>query len=217
MKRAPMLLALLFAAQCAFGQTASDSTSRDTLAAMPRLNDQYGLLSVKSRPEGAEVFADTLYLGRTPLEKINVPAGRHTLRLFYPGARLWDALVAIDSVYIVPSREKAVSLNLDSTRAAGIGSNAFVTRPDLPQTIPLFTQSHENRFRMEYVAGGAMILSGALSAYLKTTSDNKFNTYIQNRDPALLDQVHRLDTWAGVSLVVTEISFAVLTYLFLSN
>jgi formylglycine-generating enzyme required for sulfatase activity len=46
-----------------------------------RMEQKPGLLSVGSNPIGAEVLLDDRSLGRTPLARVEVPAGRHVLRL----------------------------------------------------------------------------------------------------------------------------------------
>ncbi len=217
MRHIPSMLVLLVAAQCALSQTSHDTTMKNTDADTVRLMQNYGLLSVGSQPEGVEIYDDSLYLGRTPIVRVAVPTGRHFLRLFYPGARIWNAVVAIDSISVRPYGESSAFLRLYSatfslTPPAVIDAHVGTPTPELS-----FSRSHTEKLMMECIAGGAMVLSGSISAYLKTNSDNKFNTYLTTRDPAILDRVHRLDTWAGVCLVVTEVSFAVLTYLFLSN
>ncbi len=217
MKHTPILLTLLCFAVHLYGQALSETTvgrnGRDTV----QRGEQFGFLSVTSQPEGAEVFCDSLWLGRTPIERAPVPAGQHTLRFFYPRTRIWNALAARDSVWIIPSHATKAMVKFDSTALPGMSGAVPLVQNESSFPVQSLSPSHDNRFRLEYVAGGVMVLSGALSAYFKTTSDNKFDAYIINREPMLLDQVHRLDTWAGVSLVVTEISFAVLTYFLLSN
>jgi hypothetical protein len=68
-----------------------------------------------------------------------------------------------------------------------------------------------------YLAGGATILSGVAAAYFKIKADDRNALYELTGDPALRDETHRLDTAAGISLLATEIGFALLTYYLLSD
>jgi hypothetical protein len=88
------------------------------------------------------------------------------------------------------------------------------TNPD----IFLATSDHGNsRLWMRYAAGATMVVSGIVSAYLKSKSNKDFDSYIATGDPALLNSTHRLDRLAGVSLFVTEISLGALIYLLLAD
>ncbi|MBI3788198.1 MAG: PEGA domain-containing protein [Ignavibacteriales bacterium] len=70
---------------------------------------------------------------------------------------------------------------------------------------------------MTYTSGATMIVSGVLSAYFKDKANHDFDSYSQSNDPALLSSTQRLDRWAAISLVISQISFAVLAYFLLSE
>jgi len=56
------------------------------------------------------------------------------------------------------------------------------------------------------VAGSVAVVSGALSAYLKTRADNDYDDYRLSGDGATLDRVRRYDLLSGIALGVTELS-----------
>lgn len=62
-----------------------------------------------------------------------------------------------------------------------------------------------------------MIVSGVLSAYLKDQANREFDRYLQSRDPAQLTSTRRLDRASAITLAISQVSFAVLTYLLLSE
>ena len=68
-----------------------------------------------------------------------------------------------------------------------------------------------------YASGSTMLVSGVLSAYLKDQANRAFDRYLQSRNPALLSSTRRLDRAAVIALVVSQLSFAVLSYLLLSE
>jgi len=176
-----------------------------------------GWVSLRSNPPGAEVYRDTTFLGRTPLIRLQTDAGNRVFRLFYPEAGCWSAAAQIDTVSVRPGVETTSLVDLDIP--AGIGPRrqyvpATETNPDLFLATPHQTNS---KLWMSYAAGATMVVSGVLSAYLKTKSDKDFDSYVATGDPNLLDSTHRLDRLAGVSLFVTELSLGALIYLLLSD
>ena len=54
---------------------------------------QVGFVTVRSLPSGAHVFVDSVFSGVTPLERLQLPAGDHELRVFYPSPFDWNAFV----------------------------------------------------------------------------------------------------------------------------
>jgi hypothetical protein len=68
-----------------------------------------------------------------------------------------------------------------------------------------------------YLAGSATILSGIAAAYFKIKADDRNALYELTGNPVLRDETRRLDTAAGISLLTTEIAFALLTYYLLSD
>jgi len=68
-----------------------------------------------------------------------------------------------------------------------------------------------------YLSAGATILAGAAAAYCKIKADNYYSDYQRTGDAVALDRVRSFDTASGVSLVVAEMSFFLLSYLLFSQ
>lgn len=67
------------------------------------------------------------------------------------------------------------------------------------------------------IAAGGVVLSGGAAAYFKISADEKNAEYQRTGDPALRDQRNRRDLQAAVSLVVLQVSAAVLAGLLLAE
>ncbi|MEW6509562.1 MAG: PEGA domain-containing protein [Bacteroidota bacterium] len=81
---------------------------------------------------------------------------------------------------------------------------------------PLVSESNGSRSMMRlYIAGGATIIAGVAAAYFKIRADERNGLYEQYGTPALRDETRRLDNAAAISLALTEIGFALLTYFLL--
>jgi hypothetical protein len=201
----------------AHGQGLADSARLDSKSDSSAIAGENGWLSVHSDPEGAEVYDGSTLIGVTPIDSLSTGAGAHVLRLFYPNARFWNSVSVIDTLTLVPFQMKTRLVQFGVVAGHGIFRRTLESAEEDPNVFFASSGSENNKASIGYAAGVTMILSGAFSAYLKTNSDNDFDAYIASRDPNLLSRVHRLDTWAGVSLFISEISFGVLTYILLSE
>lgn len=182
-------------------------------AAVP--NDR-GWLSIYTSPAGAEVFDGTRRLGVSPLDSVAMSEGMHVVRSFIPSARAWNAVVTIDTVRVERGTMQALRVQFPETPDEL--RSTFVRTAVSDPALFLATGKRKDGERwMRYTAGGTMIVSGALAAYLKTTSDHYFDTYLGNRDPNVLSKVRTLDRWSAVSLIVSELSFGALIYLLFSD
>jgi hypothetical protein len=70
---------------------------------------------------------------------------------------------------------------------------------------------------LTYASGTTMIFSGVVSAYLKDRANRHFDAYSLTNNPADLSRTRTLDRQAATALIISEISFAVLAYLLLSD
>lgn len=68
-----------------------------------------------------------------------------------------------------------------------------------------------------YVAAGGAVVFGATAAYTKIKADEYYKRYRTTGNKNLLNKVRKLDTYSGISLVVTQASSLLLTYLLLSK
>ncbi|MBM4159871.1 MAG: PEGA domain-containing protein [Ignavibacteria bacterium] len=236
------------------------------------LPDSLGTLTLLSEPTGADVYVDTLYIGKTPLVALALREGSHRIKLFYPSVFAWNSVTREDTVRIDAQGQTEKIIELGSVlaiRSVPSGGTVTLQGTELGTT-PLFFRSptrlsgelliqkegfepHRlqlgrqedqllavtlvqkagvtplNDFSITdqkaisartwplYASGSAMIVSGVLSAYLKDQANREFDRYLQSRDPASLSTTRRLDRAAAISLVVSQVSFAVLSYLLLSD
>lgn len=208
-----LLVVGLYAA--GYGQARSDSSLTTLTNDSLGRGDKTGWMSIQSAPTGAEVYDGSKFIGVTPLDSVPAPTGVHILRLFYPSARFWNAALKTDTLDVSGAEVKSSLVQFAQSSRQEFFMNVVPTTVNNPNLFLASSQKGKNRAWLGYAAGGTMIAAGALSAYLKTNSDNYFNTYLGNRDPNLLSKVRRLDRWAGVSLFISEISFGLVTYLLL--
>jgi hypothetical protein len=235
--------------------------------------DSLGVLSISSDPSGADVYLDSLYVGKTPIRGYALPEGSYRLKIYYPSVLAWDALSKEDTLLIAARRQSEKVYQLGTVlRVQSIpeGGSVLYRGNDLGVT-PLFLTiptklrgeiivrkegfvpqhlaigGYENiivaaRLQPEqgkagfsppevlaeskvigpshwltYASGSTLIVSGVISAYLKDQSNREFDQFLLTRDPALLASTRRLDRAAAASLIVTQLSFALLSYLLLSE
>jgi hypothetical protein len=57
-------------------------------------------LTVVTDPPGADVSVDSILVGRSPVEELNLTPGRHTVRVMYPSASEWNPLSLRDTLII---------------------------------------------------------------------------------------------------------------------
>ncbi len=69
----------------------------------------------------------------------------------------------------------------------------------------------------EYVTAAGIIVSGVAAAYFKHQATMSFDNYKTTGNPSALDKTRRYDDYSAPSLVITQASFAFLTYLLLSG
>jgi hypothetical protein len=154
---------------------------------------------VVTTPDGASVTVGDSLFGTTPLVmRLPAGAGLPTLLLRKKGY---------------------ASASLTAPPGAGQIAHAVLARAwqaeqeesPLQSDIPVHTPWRY------YIAGGATLLSGAATAYLKIRADEQNDLFLRTGDPARWNETRRYDTAAAITLVATEIGFAFLTYFLLSD
>lgn len=158
-------------------------------------------LLVTSKPFGADVFLRDSLIGTTPLILNN-------------GALITPSSLRLQKSGFEPSvlemsenKRCVLTVNLKEIWQSGANEESIFREP--------YTKGSSN-LRM-YLTGATTILSGVAAAYFKVKADNRYSSYIQGRDPILLEETNRLDTAAAVALVATQVSFALFTYFILSD
>lgn len=176
-----------------------------------------GWITIVTFPEGAEVYRNKAYLGKTPLNRFASTEGKQILQLFHPSAALWNALAMSETLSVRRGEETKITLQFAHSQTLGVVQPELLS-PDKIHDLYLSTSNQEQKkLWIGYAAGAAMILSGMTAAYLKDQANKDFDSYLQTRDPATLATTQRLDRQAGVALTITEVSLGVLLYLFLSE
>jgi PEGA domain len=55
--------------------------------------DSVGTVSIITEPSGADLYIDSLFVGKSPLQSVAIAPGSHTIRAFYPSVFAWNAVV----------------------------------------------------------------------------------------------------------------------------
>ncbi|MEX1139801.1 MAG: PEGA domain-containing protein [Bacteroidota bacterium] len=148
-------------------------------------------------PSGVNVLYEGRSLGTTPLfYKSSVPLskelvlqrdGYRTLELQPGSIRGFVAMKALDAS--VTASEMAFASSIEKSASPWV----------------------------EYVTGAGIVVSGVAAAYFKHQATKNFDNYRATGNPSALDKTRRYDDYSAVSLVITQASFAFLTYLLLSS
>lgn len=243
-----------------------------TQAVPQDLHQTDGWLKLLSVPSGAEVFLDSAFIGRTPIDRQVIPHGRHRVKVIYPSASAWNAVAREETLEVSPGAqvekvfELGTVLSLNTVPAGArvthqgveLGTTPMFYRSLSPLTgelklakpgyVPYTVSSQKDsigstpiRLRpihqseaSDYAevfasnstfgrqdiwptvaAGSALLVSGVLAAYLKDQANSRFDEYVRTKDGGLLNSTNRLDRQSAAALIVSELSFAVLTYLLL--
>jgi len=75
----------------------------------------YGRIVATSHPQGAKVYLDNVYKGKTPLNLYRVTAGQHRIKLVMAGYQDWSSYVSVS-----PSRTATISADLVPLPAYGL-------------------------------------------------------------------------------------------------
>ena len=105
---------------------------------------QVGFVTVRSLPSGAHVFVDSVFSGVTPLERLQLPAGDHELRVFYPSPFDWNAFVQQKSLRLEGGVEIESSFEFGSLltfHSVPSGATVLFEGSELGRT-PLFYRSN---------------------------------------------------------------------------
>ena len=235
--------------------------------------DSSSAVTIVTEPTGADVFIDSVFVGKSPVQNTAVQRGMHHIKAFYPSVFSWNATVTEDSLEVVEAGnlQKRMmlgrTLNVQTEPAGGtvrfngrllgvtplyfcnvssFAGNLMIQKNGYDSLVVPLNESSEGFIRLHlrpvripeasfpggdlrgpdllatdhwptYVSGLTMIVSGVTSAYLKDQANKEFDRYLLSNDPAGLSRTRRFDRGAAVSLVISQISFVVLSYLLLSE
>ncbi len=243
----------------------------DAAAQQPASND--GWLTVQSNPPGAEIYIDSTYIGKTPIQRQAVQSGRHLLKIFYPSAAAWNALSKTETTFVTSGNEVQLTIELGAllsinsdpagarvfNQGVELGMTPLFYRSGLPligqltlqkegyesTSLPLNTAQVSTLVRLKpvssnslprlpdilppnvgngnstrlltYVAGATMIVSGVVAAYFKEQGNQEFDKYLATSDPSSLSSTRTFDRESAIAITITQLSFAALVYLLLSE
>jgi hypothetical protein len=208
MMRSVLTLAALLSGACTALPAATREAPDSTGAALTVLTD----------PESSLVrVADSLE-ARAPARFLLPASGSYDVTARGVPADRWDAPSARARVLLLRGREDTLRMTLESpslalradgpSQAEALGmSGAVVSEVHSPDPPPLHL----------YVTGGVIVVAGAVSAVTKIAADDAYSAFLLSGDGSQLDRTRRLDRTAAVSLVITQISFALFTYFLLAD
>ena len=67
---------------------------------VPPAGDSLASLSIVTTLPGADVYIDSMFVGKSPLRNVSVSKGRHLLRAYYPSVFSWNPRIVVDSVEV---------------------------------------------------------------------------------------------------------------------
>jgi len=62
--------------------------------------DSTGKASIFTEPAGADIYIDSVLIGKSPLTGVSLSRGSHRIRAFYPSVFAWNAVVMQDSLTV---------------------------------------------------------------------------------------------------------------------
>lgn len=170
-------------------------------------------------------------------DTINIPLNRHVNKYIFISKPIkiltepFNAMVYKNNLLIGRTpmtideweRDMKIQLTLDGYRDSTISNvtneyipKVFLKQLTLPDGIskPIFLDSdRSNKLLPVYIAGGTALVSGVTAAYCKIQADKFYKEYQSTQNSQLLDRVKRLDAVSGISLAVSQVSIAILSYL----
>ncbi|MDP2886498.1 MAG: PEGA domain-containing protein [Ignavibacteria bacterium] len=236
--------------------------------------DSVGTVRIITEPSGADLYIDSLFVGKSPLQSVALAPGSHTIRAFYPSVFAWNAIVTREPFDIFGGDHLEKRLSVGQVMRIQSDPPGGIVHSDgsVIGTTPLYARSHRSSpadlmIRKEgfdslriplseikagfvrvqlspksglgravrpadilvgngaaatdhwltYASGAASIVSGVASAYLKDRANRNFDSYLRTNNPADLSSTRRLDREAAAALIISQISFALLAYVLLSE
>jgi hypothetical protein len=234
-------------------------------------SDSSGTVTILTDPSGADLFIDSTYVGKSPLQHVPVLRGSHRIKAFYPSVLSWNATIKEEPLEVTDTGNCEKHLVLEKTLAIQTDppDGTVLNKGKYLGVTPLYVRGNsmldgnlviqksgydsltipsgelkEGFLRLQlrpaggleaalppsdlrgpdvvatdhwptYVSGLAMIISGVSSAYYKDQANKEFDRYLLSNNPAGLSTTNKLDRKAAISLVISQISFVVLSYLLL--
>jgi hypothetical protein len=201
--KASVFLVMLIA--CGAPHTAAaDSPTDSTLLHSARL-------SISADMDSTAIFLDGRIVGYTPCILDSVPPGSHKLLGISRAAASWYAKLDSLTVILSPGETRQVNFLVMSQLRFGT-----IPVPEISSLLRDDSGSGGRKIGM-YISGGVAIAAGIAAAYLKITADGQNEAYLATRETPYLEERRRLDTAAGIAFAITQVSFALFSYLLQSE
>lgn len=71
-----------------------------------------GWIVVETVPRGADVYIDSKFCGKTPVERFTLPAGKHVVSAFAPSLASWNGFSKTDTITILANLETKLKWEL---------------------------------------------------------------------------------------------------------
>lgn len=128
---------------------------------------------------------------------------------------IYDSLMARTPNFVNVNEFQTVSLRKNGL-SKSLNSKDLAAYNTIPLEIP-FTEKNEIFTESDWfkVLVGTATVFGAASAYFKIKADNRYDEYLQSKDPNKLNEVNRLDLYSGIAFGLLQINFGYLIYKFL--
>ena len=79
-----------------------------------RPSDSTGVAVILTEPAGADIYVDSVLVGKSPVTSVIVGRGWHKIRAFYPSVFAWNAVTKQDSLNVSGSGTTEIRLVLDN-------------------------------------------------------------------------------------------------------
>jgi len=169
------------------------------------------LVPLFSSPSGATVRSGSVRLGTTPIilrDSSHAGVGLSSVIVekegFLPDSLFLEAVPEVSPLYTIQSRH-AIFLSLKPS--AGIQPDELLLKPS-----DIFPKRNS-----VILLSATTLASGIAAVVLKQKANRYFDLYLSSRDPVLLTQTRRYDTYSGIALAAMEISIAAIVMVLLTQ
>ena len=170
-----------------------------------------GFVSITSNIDDANIYCDSLFIGTTPLPDVSLPAGKHSITVIDGTLFQWNAPRKDREIDISGGASMIVHVDFPADSAKDLRHGVTLQHDILIE--PRRVESHPL-----LVSGGAVaLISGIATAYYKIQADNRYDKFLATGDRQLLDETHRYDTMAAVTLALSQVGLVIVAYYLLSE
>ena len=169
-------------------------------------------LLVETVPESVGLVSDSFYYGKTPIE-FDAPLGMQYW-FYLHSVRSWNYFSQHDSISSDKTKWEFHRLN----NVKFYVREHSVQKPIAPVSVSLeFTKEQFDATPL-YIVGAGTILAGVTSAAAKLHSDKLYQQYLDELEMtgvqrgSLRNEVRRLDTVSAISLVLSQLGLAYISY-----